>query len=119
MSFYYLPPRRSGKTLMSMKKMEWRAERMRRVSEQTWRQVMGSYTADLYSRRGNKEVVGRAMEEVLERLSAEKGRKGAPLLQRKRSKEFHIELNRHAMEQAKTSIRGIHADKIYWFEEEN
>lgn len=119
MSFYYLPPRRSGKTLMSMKMIEWRAERMRRVSEQTWRQIMGSYTENLYSRRGNMEVVVAAMEELFKKLAVEKGRKGTPFLQRKRSKEFDIELNRHAMDQAKTSARGIHADKMYWFEEEN
>lgn len=119
MSFNYLPPRRSGKTLMSMKAMEWRVKMMSRVSEQTWRQIMGSYTEDLYSRRGNMEVVVHAMEELFERLSAEKGRKGHSFLQRKRSKEFGMDLNRHALEQAKTSARGIHADKMYWFEEEN
>lgn len=112
-------PRRNGKTLMMMKNMELRIERMLQVSEQGWRKIMGSYTSDLYGKRGNIERVSRAVEELFERLSAEKGRKGTSFMQGHLAKKFDIEINRDAIDHSRNSIRGINAGKIYWFEEEN
>lgn len=112
-------PRRNGKTLMTMKNIELRIEQMRRICEQGWRKIMGSYTSDLYGKRGNIERVSRSIEEFFERLSAEKGRKGASFMQGRLAKKFDIEINRDAIDHSRNSIRGIHADKIYWFEEEN
>lgn len=112
-------PRRNGKTLMTMKNIELRIEQMRRIAEQGWREIMGSYTSDLYCKRGSIERVSHAVEELFERLSAEKGRKGTSFMQGRLAKKFDIEINRDAIDHSRNSIRGIHADKIYWFEEEN
>lgn len=116
---YYRMPRRNGKTLMTMKNIELRIERMRRISEQTWQEIMGSYTADMYSRKASIGRVSHAMDELFLRISAEKGREGMSFMQGHLAKKFDIEMNQHAIVHAGENIRGIHADKIYWFDEEN
>lgn len=112
-------PRRNGKTLMTMKNIELRIEQMHRVAEQGWREIMGSYTSDMYRKTRNVERVSHAVEEFFEGLSAEKGRKGTTFMQGHLAKKFDIEINRDAIEHSRNSIRGVRADKIYWFEEEN
>ncbi|MBA4293754.1 hypothetical protein C0431_12400 [bacterium] len=120
MNVHYLPPRQSGKTLMSMDVIKWRIREMKRLVEKSWNEVMGSYTKHLYSRGENRRIVIQAIETCLISLAGKKGRSGyTSLSQRGRFKSFDKEINRYALNHSAGNIRGVNAEKIYWFEEEN
>lgn len=120
MNVHYLPPRQSGKKLMSLDVIKWRIREMKRLIEGSWSEMMGSYTKQLYSQGENRRIVSQVIEDCLTALATKKGRSGyTSLSQRARFRGFDKEINRYALSHSEGNIRGVNAEKIYWVEEKN